>query len=277
MKKLLLLVVAAALMLVPAAAEDGLEPWQVYEAGTSAEGDFDFDGKSEALSLVTALDEWDDGAFTLTVGTSSVTVENCVALNPSVFACAAGYTYYTYGTLFMVYEYGPSDDPITYCFLYTDGELSEIGTIPALVENLEFKGRGVITTRVRADMIGTWHREADFVLATGSAFDGEEWSLIYRIVEARRTSYTMGMPVTLKVALPVSASVYDMQVTATIPAGEKVVLASSDDVSRLYVTDYTGENAGWVRIGRVDDMDSIMVGQVYMLVDDVFDDVFYAD
>ena len=55
------------------------------------------------------------------------------------------------GTLFMAFEYGPSDDPVSYCYFYTDGALYDAGTIEALPTAMQFFGREIRTT-LRSDL-----------------------------------------------------------------------------------------------------------------------------
>ncbi len=52
---------------------------------------------------------------------------------------------------------------------------------------------------------------------------------------------------------------------------------ASDDVSRLYISDMSGENKGWAATKSVDWIDYILIGSRYVQIDDVFDGILYAD
>ena len=278
MKKLLL---TALIMLLcfgaVALADFDRSIWEVFEAGDGFTADFDNDEKEETLHFSTALNEYDDGDFTLTVGDKSVTVKDCIGLEPKVYAMKAGYTWYYYGTVFMVNEYGPSDDPLTYCFLYTEGDLIDIGFIPALVESFDIDSNGVITTRVRANMIGTWYRPTEYVLAVGSQDMGDDWKQIYRLSEVPRTMYPMGMMVTLKKDVKLSSSLYDMDEDVEVKAGTPLIILESDDVSRIFVSDYEGRVKGWLATKSVEWLDYVLIDGSYVAIDEVFDGIFYAD
>lgn len=279
MKKLLLVLTVLALMCCFAVhAENTTGIWEIYEAGQSCTADFDNDATAETMRFTCALDEYDDGDFTLSVGNVSVTKKDCVGLEPTVYAMKAGYTWYYYGTIFMVNEYGPSDDPLTYCFLYTEGELIDLGFIPALVESFELNGDGVITTSILARAVGTWYRPADYILAVGSEEDADgEWRQIYSLCEVPRTFYPMSMLVTLKRDIRASSSLYDMDEDVMLPAGTKLALLASDDVSRLFVSDTQGQLKGWLAMRSVDWSDYIRIDGHYIEIDEVFDGILYAD
>lgn len=271
----LLALCLCAVLCVFACAEDAAR--QKRELPLNGRADFDFDGAEEDYCLTFNLDEYEDGSFTLTVGGSEVTVENCVCLEKALTAVNTGYASYFYGTLFMVSEYGPSDDPVTYCLLYTEGELMNAGEIPALAKYIEIAADGLMTTDIRADMIGTWSRPADYMLVNGLYASGDEWVNVYRVLEIPRTLYPMGMTVTTKIALALSESVYDMEGSVNVPAGTELFLTATDDVSRLYAQDATGEYKGWLAIKKIDCTDCVKAGGVFADADEVFDGIFYAD
>ena len=279
MKKFLLCALAALLVLTASAfAEYDEGIWEIYEAEDGLTRDFDNDETAETLHFTFELDEYDDGGFTIGVGGQSLHKDDCIGLDARVLAMKTGYTYYYYGTLFMVSEYGPSDDPITYCFLYAEGKLTDIGMIPALAQSFEVSKDGLITTYVRANMIGTWSRPADFCLAMGSEYDEEgDWAPSYSICEVPRPMYQMGMIVTLKTDLVLSSSLYESREDVMLMAGQKVILVAGDDVSRLYISSLDGLIGGWAVIMSEDWSDYISVNGSYTDADEVFDGIFYAD
>ena len=279
MKKMAaVLVLLLCVCLLPAYAEYEQGIWEIYEAENGMSLDFDNDGTEETVRIDFALNEYEDGDFLLTVGGKSAAVRDCVGLEQKLYAMKAGYTWYYYGTIFMVNEYGPSDDPLTYCFLYTEGELLDLGHIPALVRSFALSSDGVISTRIRAHMVGTWYRAADYVLSVGTKFDGEEnWKQVYALSEVPRALYPMGMLVTTKTELALSSSLYEIRNDVRLAAGQDVLLVASDDVSRLFVTSLDGENRGWLAMRSEDWVDYILVNGRYTEIDDVFDNILYAD
>ncbi|MBQ6646362.1 MAG: hypothetical protein IJM56_06750 [Clostridia bacterium] len=279
MKKLVLFLLTLSLILgLTAGAEYDTDIWEIFDAGESFTADFDNDENDETMRFSCALNEYDDGDFTLSVGETSVTKKDCVGLEPKVYAMKAGYTWYYYGTVFMVNEYGPSDDPLTYCFLYTEGELIDLGMIPALVDSFKVGSDGVISTKIRAAAVGTWYRPADYVLAVGSEEDANgEWRQIYSLCEVPRPFYPMNMLVTLKRDITLSSSLYDMDEDVSLSAGTKVALLASDETSRLFVSDLTGQHRGWLAMRSIDWTDYIRLGDEYVEIDEVFDGILYAD
>ena len=158
MKKIALLLAALlCLCIFAASAEDEAVIWEICKAENGTVMDFDNDGIPEMVRVLFLLDEYEDGDFVLSVGNSIVTVRDCIGLEQEIYVMKAGYGWYCYGTVFMINEYGPSDDPLTYCFLYTEGELVELGCIPAMVSTFTVSNDGMITTKIRAGMVGTWY------------------------------------------------------------------------------------------------------------------------
>ena len=285
---LLLLLLALSACAALADQYPGERPWTLYMIDNGTVSDFDGNDEEETYTLATSLDEYGDGSFTITVDGQSFTQENCCMLADEVYIIPIGRVddeggeSYIYGTLFMVSEYGPSDDPLTYCYLYTAGQLFDVGVIPSLPDDMTLDGKvGMITTSVRADMIGTWHRPADYILAWGVKWsdDYESAETYNHLVEVPRPIYSFGMIVSLKEELPLLASQTDRVFSGilTPEANERVILAASDDVRWLYVTSLDGQTAGWVKMGNVDWMTRITVGDEEMDVNDVFGDIIYAD
>ena len=184
-----------------------------------------------------------------------------------------------YATLFMVPEYGPSDDPYTYCYLYCGGQLLSVGNIPALPQNMSIdRITGTFTTTVRADMLGTWARPADYKLARGYWYDEDgDFREAYHFVEVPRPIYPMGMIVTLRQDLPLRECQTDNFYAFMLMADQDVILAATDDCRWLYVSSLDGQIAGWVRMKRVDYMTKITVADTDMEADDVFEGIQYAD
>lgn len=278
MKKLFVVIIAV-ILFSAVLAEDAYEKkaWNIYQIEGPLTLDFDGDETAETVNVSFALNEYDDGAFTLSVGESSLTVKDCVSLQKKLYAMKLGDESYWYATLFMVNEYGPSDDPITYCFIYSDGRLSNIGMIPALVDSFSVSEDGVVTTSIRADMIGTWSRPADYSIAQCFEYSEDSFAISYAMIENPRALYPMNMIVTLKKDIVLSSSVYATDATVQMKAGLKVVLSASDDVSRLCISELNGRKRGWMSMKQTDWQDSVLVDGKYIPVDEVFDGIFYAD
>ena len=292
MKKfaILLLSLALAFCALPALAEptEGLMPWTIAPLDGDLTADFDNDDTTETFHFVSSLDEYNDGDFMLAVGSAAVMKENCCYLEDKVYMMRVGWSGVGlteedyHATLFMVPEYGMSDDPYTYCYLYAGGKLIDVGGIPSVPNGFIVDPlTGTITTNQRAAMVGTWSREADYILASGVHWDEETYDveLYYHLVEVPRPIYSFGMIVSLKEELPLLASQTDRVFSGilTPEANERVILAASDDVRWLYVTSLDGQTAGWVKMGNVDWMTRITVGDEEMDVNDVFGDIIYAD
>lgn len=276
MKRILCALLACLMLLFCTAMAEGNDVWEIGQIYSGAAEDFDNDGTIETVVLTCSLDEYEDGSFTIAVGDQAFTVDDCVYLDKTLYTMRIGTKNYWYGTMFMVNEYGPSDDPITYCFVYSDGQLCNAGMIPQLARYLDVDDTGIITADIRAFMVGTWAKNAEFCLARGDEWNEEDYITTYYIAEIPKAVYAMKMVVDLNVDLPVCASLYDMEPTTVLEAGQKVILSASDDVSRLYVTAPGGEG-GWVRMTNIDWQEMILLDGRWTPIDDVFGNIFYAD
>ncbi len=288
MKRIFALILAVLMLLSAGAfAEEAANTGDlmtIRETQDGASDDYDGDGNAETLSFSTKLDEYDDGSFTIGVGDQTLTVDGCVALSGKVYALKLAYgSYYNpvgfWGTLFMANEYGPSDDPASYCFFYTNGKLYNVGEIFSSPESMSVNMDGLITTQVRAARIGTWSRPADFKLASGVRWNDESSDVFYQMIEIPRDVYPMGMIVDLKIDLPLLASRFDTDASATLTANQQVVLAATDDCRWLCVSSLNGETRGWVKLADSSDdfVDGVIVNGQATDVNDVFGNILYAD
>ena len=262
-----------------------LTAWVIAPVENGLTADFDADGTQESVTLAADLDEYRCGGFTLTVGGASVTRENVEGLNETVYALPVGSVGYSasaqepYAAIFMVAEEGPSDDPLTYCYLYQDGELTDVGVIPAMPTAMTAGLDGIISTFVRCDVLGTWSRPADYALARGYAFGEDDFRVYYRLTEVPRDIYPLGMILELKVDLPLLAARGDTTYTGMLAADEnpQVVVSATDGVRWLYLTSMDGETAGWVKIDREDWRTRVYRAGLPLDCDEVFGNIFYAD
>ena len=285
MKKLLALALCLLLALPFAASalaeetdEYGLN-WKIYEIDAGTTEDFDGNDVEETFDFVTDLDEYDDGSFTLSVGEESVSMEYCVLLNKVVHAMKIGHGEYTYGTIFMVSEYGMSDDAVTYCYLYTDSHLYDIGLIPDVPENFVINPDHTIRANVRSDVLGTWSHPSDFVLAFGTNWQDDNNETYYHLAEVPQYIYPLGRIANLKVDLPLLDAREDDDFAYTISGGQEVLLVGTDCKRWAYISTLDGKTAGWVRLRMEEDSwtADVQVGDSYYEPFEVFDNLLFAD
>ena len=117
--------------------------------------DLDGGDRKSTVEIQTALDEYGDGDITVIVNDQSFTVESCCSVAEKYATVQIPYQEDGFYTLIMPYEYGPSDDPVTYMFMYMDGVLYNLGSVPAVPETIEFDENGDFTTTIRARLLGT--------------------------------------------------------------------------------------------------------------------------
>ena len=182
------------------------------------------------------------------------------------------------GTMVLISEYGPSDDPLTRFYLYEDGRLNYVGNIEAMPDTMRID-HGIITAPIRGKVLYTWFHDADFALARGVSYDAEGLPTftVPRLHIIPRFSYPMSLVVTLKVDLPLRMTPYDDELSATLSAGSSVVLCASDDVKWVYLcnNEFPYES-GWLELADESGYEC-MVNGAPMISTDVFDGLFLAD
>ena len=204
---------------------------KLHALGNKYVADLDGSKKKSTVEIQTALDEYGDGDITVVVNDQSFAVEGCCSVAEKYATVQIPYGEDGFCTLIMPYEYGPSDDPITYMFMYRDGVLYNLGLVPALPETIEFDENGDFSTTIRARLLGTWYRPADYVIASAYYWDADtdQSTEEHLVTEVPRDVYPMGQIVTLKKNLPVLASRYDTEPVQTLTAGEKAIISATDD------------------------------------------------
>lgn len=251
---------------------------QLHALNESYTADLDGDGTKETVEVTATLDEYDDGDITVTVNGQSFVVEGgtCVAKEYATVTVtkARGSQY----TLVVPFEYGPSDDPLSYLFMYRDGVLYNLGMVPALPESMVFEDNGNFSTYVRARLLGTWSRPADYIIASAFYWNEEtdQATEEYLVTEVPRDAYPMGQIVTLKKNLPVFASRYDTEPVKTLTAGEKAIISATDDCRWLYIVDADLGEGGWVKM-QGEYTATIQIGESWVDETEVFDGLVYAD
>ncbi len=240
--------------------------------------DLDGGDRKSTVEIQTALDEYGDGDITVIVNDQSFTVESCCSVAEKYATVQIPYQEDGFYTLIMPYEYGPSDDPVTYMFMYRDGVLYNLGSVPAVPETIAFDENGDFTTTIRARLLGTWYRPADYVIASAYHWDEttEQATEEHLVTEVPRDVYPMGQIVTLKKNLPVLASRYDTEPVKTLTAGEKAIISATDDCRWLYVVDAELDEGGWVKM-QGEYTATIQIGESWVDETEVFDGLVYAD
>lgn len=240
--------------------------------------DLDGSGTKSTVEIQTVLNEYGDGDITVIVNDQSFTLETCFSVAESYatvqISDQAGGVY----TLIMPYEYGPSDDPITYMFMYREGVLHNLGSVPAALESIAFDENGAFSATIRARLLGTWYRQVDYIIASAFYWDETSGQTVeeYLVTEVPRDVYPMGQIVTLKKKLPVLASRYDTEPSKTLLAGEKAIISATDDCRWLYIVDAELGEGGWVKMqGEYSAM--LQIGEGWAEEYEVFDGLVYAD
>lgn len=281
MKRISLILICALLALcciLPAQAEEipMTENYVVYATASGTQADFDGDGIQDLVYLTFATDEYGDGSFTLTVNDQSFTQEGC-GLDSVLYTMQRGGDNWWDSTLFMINEYGPSDDPLTYIYIYSNATLSYVGWIPNLVTGMTFLPDDTILTYARADMIGTWSRSATYKLATGYDMESEAYQPYYAICEIPVGVYAKGELVEALLPIGTWSSPWCEYAGDSFSEGEWLCLAGTDDCSRLYITSTDQTRSGWLRLSRDDYSDMVEVGDTWYTVDELFGNILWAD
>ena len=184
----------------------------------------------------------------------------------------------------LVGDYGPSDDDWTEIFYYNpDAQaLVDLGGVGALPENLQLNADGTFSCVIRADALYTWFRPADFRVATAYMPGENGYQVtVSAVVEARRYSYPMGGVAYPTMDIPVYADTDFATIAFTVPAGERLLFASTDDATWVQVEYRDEQNQETLR-GYLQIDPDLVGGNV--LIDgqsyggyDIFPGLLYAD
>lgn len=221
--------------------------------------------------------EGDLNGFTIYINGTYATKE-CEYLSGNVYAMDISYIDGRMGTMFMVEDYGLNDYAVMYCFLATENGCYDLGCIPGRAEDIAFHGDCTLTTRDRSYTLGTWSYCVDYVLSYGISYTEDSYYEDYALVRMPQDIVTMGNIVTLNVDLPVLNSIMDTEYSATIPAGQRVVMTATDMTSKVHVSTLDGSIAGWVWITQNEASygSLVAVNGEWYTEDAVFGDIFYA-
>jgi len=283
MKKIFLVLVLCLLLpaLAPAQVADNapasLLPGTVTELFDGSIIDLDGDGIAEEIRYgVKTNDEYGTSDFRLVVGNTQIDGEG-VSLTGRIHALRMPGMQ---DALVLLSDYGWSDDDITYIYSYCNGDLSFIGEICTMPWKLTVNADGTLTGSVRASILHTWYRPADFVLSAN--YTEPEMTLRTNgVLEMPRDLYPMGTKVTLLRDVPQCLSRTNDSPALTLRAGDSAWIVATDDIEWLYIVpdkhEYSTEEtgAGWLRT-EIGGYSVVLDGQE-IWTSEVFDGLFYAD
>ena len=279
MKRLLGILLALALLGGSALAAEALPVGAFTRIGDGQRIDLDGDGSAETVRF--RANNSDYGAsYSLAVGNLSVDGEGDY-LAEELYAVRF---LNVEGAFLFVPDYGPSDDYASYVYHYIQdyegaARLDDLGYVGGFPQYMAVTGPNTFTTYVRGNLLLTWFRPADFVIAAGYYY-GDEFTVEYALAEVPRDIYPVGAHVTLRMDLPLMASRTDSTVVRTLRRGEQAIVAGSDDIEWVYIAaidpEYGEAAGGWVRMDR-DSYSTMWVGRKKIDAMDVMDGLLQAD
>lgn len=220
--------------------------------------DLDGDGTKETIGFTHENNE-ENGKFTVSLNDQVITSEGeAWDLTGEIYAVRFENVA---GAFLLVSDYGPSSDDTSFIYHYyvdfdQKAQFYAFATVGAMPENMTVTGGNTFTTSIRAAKIMTWFRPADYVIATSYNYTNDGAQFAYALAEVPRDIYPMGAYVTLTRDLPLLASRDGDEIAMTMQAGEKAIIAGTNDVDWIYITpekiDYSMDPfyaGGWVRMG----------------------------
>lgn len=279
MKKLLSLLLCA-LLCAPALASSVPAAFvpvgEICPVSPDAQTDLDGDGLVEEIEYTVEYNE-DTGvsSFRLVIGSSQLDGEgdNLTGLI---------HAYRPEGldeVILFLSDYGMSDDDWSHVFSYRQGEFRYLGGVGCMPWDLRVSSPLLLTGTARGSILHTWFRPADYVIAASY----EEPSYDFRasaICEMPRSEYPMGAIVTVKQDIPLQISRTNPDLAYVLKAGDRAVIAATDDIEWLYIAplspSYEYERtAGWLRT-EIGGYSALIDGESVSTFD-LFDGLFYAD
>lgn len=158
-------------------------------------------------------------------------------------------------------DFGPSDDYTTTFYYYDGTQLVSMGTIEGLYEDMNFDGKGMITTKTRGKILDTWFYDDNYTISKDR-----------QLVHMPKNLYTRDTSVTLLISLRLQLSPENDQVVTTLQKGEAVKIIGCDDKTWCEIKKTNG-TTGWFAI---EDFDTIQ-GTNGLHGQDVFSGLSYAD
>lgn len=222
------------------------------EYGCSASFDLDLDGKADEIKLMTT----GYGDYLLMINDASVEFY-AQSLSHKLQVIRPGGE----ELLLLLYDDGPSSDPMTTFYRYRGGTIKIVGSIPCMLEQCTISDTGEITGSYRFDAIQTEWAEVTWVY-TGEGFEMKEQPYY---------DYSGDRDLTLLVELPIHSEM-SLESEAVTLAPQKVKLLHTDMEHWFYAE---GENGvgGWFYVEKKYGM----VPEAGVNVDSVFDGLLYVD
>ncbi len=160
----------------------------IVELGSNISMDLDADGVDEEISIIVDEEYENNG---MAYGR-----EYWIEIDGEEAATGTGYI--IYGTLYgvsldgehidlIVYDNGPSDDPVSTFLQYEDGELKNIGEIDSFVKNL-YVDDGILYGQVRCRVIQTQNRYAKWKLNEYEELEEIEED-VYELIDVLSDTY----------------------------------------------------------------------------------------
>lgn len=227
--------------------------------------DLNMDGVKEDISITLEEGCWsqyypayDSGHYTLQIEDSSVQ-DYADFLSASVQVISLDGNEY----LLMLYDDGPSGDPITTFYHYENGEIQEAGTIPQHILNCTVNGEGQITGLQRFGLLQTEAAICTWALDKNNSL--EMLVQEYHLYPEPYTYYTRS----LLVELPIHEEM-DLSSPSQTLAPQKVTFLYTDLEHWIYAE---GEDstAGWFYLEN-----PFEITELEMKADDVFSDLNHA-
>lgn len=140
-----------------------------------------------------------------------------------------------------VMDEGPSSDYTTTFYAYDGKNIIDYGTISGIYREMQFDGKGKVTTRTRAKILDTWFYYDDYVLSG------------HRLVHKPREFYERQgtTDITALVPLPLQRSPEDKTIVTTLKKGEAVRIVGCDDIAWCMAENSAGIR-GWFAIQDFD-------------------------
>lgn len=140
-----------------------------------------------------------------------------------------------------ILDEGPSDDPVTHFFRYTDEELQYCGFVTDFPDNFHPQGDGAITAKKRLSILQTWWADATWKLNDNNVLEEQPSEIYYPYQyyssDGSTTNYT-------KNDLSLFQKPDQSSEAVIIKKGEAFHLTATDDLNWIEITSESGAK-GW--------------------------------
>lgn len=237
---------------------------KIYSVGlhssltTFAYLDLNHDDQVEEVRMTKHGIGWEEpmDSFILTVGDEKW---NCTGMNQ----VNEIYAWSPYGDeiLFLLYEEGPSGDPMTTFYRYADGTLEKVGVIENDVRRAKIS-EGVITTAIRKDVIQTDGIKVQYRYTK----DG-----IIERLEQDTYEFTMGNDVELKKNIKLYDEPNGLAENQIEMKAQTVKFMKTDKNFEWVLIEANDGTMGWIRV-----KDILYVGDDEVMSDELFEGLCFA-